>query len=186
MSRSVRTCMRERESVQKMRDRHKHDWETRRDTLCVWCTLGNMHVWMCACLLAVHLQMQLLHVSLFSTFSHVCVCRLLYMQLCVCACMCHRKWASVFKDHLMGFIRNARHTNSNNTDSLNLSCKHKSGNYTVFKPQSSQPFAGEGTLGTTRSSSIQKAFNSTHCASNLCCSANRIFKNPYIPHAFKQ
>ncbi len=125
---------------------------------------------MSACLLAVHLQMQFLHVCLVCP---CCVCALLYVQLRGCLCM---YVCATTRTSLVGTVRNAK-------AKMNRSCKQKHHNYTAVKSQSSQQFTGEGTFSTTLLSSIQKAFNST---AHPTCVAMRIEYLKYIPHACKQ
>lgn len=134
-----------------------------------------MTVCISACVLAVNLCT--LH------DFHVSPCLCTTVRATACACMCHHKWASMLEDHLMGFIRDARHTKAK----TRTACEpHANTKNTDYNPYGSQPFSGEGTFSTTPLSSIHKAFNSTQCASNVCCNANRIFKRTYIPHACKQ
>lgn len=112
-----------------------------------------------------------------------CCVSALHVHLCVCLCMHVPPQVSLnVQGPSHGFYQECRTHKRQNTHSLNASCKHKNHNEKPYKSQSFQPsFIGEGTFSTSMLNSIQKAFNNTHCASNLCCNANRIFKT-YTSH----
>lgn len=133
------------------------------------CVCAHLWIFMSEilCLLAMHLQVQSLHVCLFIHVVSVHYCKCSYC-VSVRACMyvslnfskgsshgCHQECKkAAWIDHASTEIIIAQHRNLNHS-------KHSLG----------RRHPAQLCL-----SSIHKAFNSTHCASNLCCNANRIFK----------
>lgn len=140
----------------------------------VWC-VRHAHLEMSGflCPLTVHLQILFLHVCLFAQ------CVSVHYTVHATVCLPVHVYGTIsepqfFKDH-QGFIRDTDHTKAKNTKSqifimltqiiITLQINHNHIKHSLR----------ERAFSTTLLSSIQKAFNSTHCASNLCCNANRIF-----------